>query len=139
MPFFSCFFCWISKILVEPKFLEARFSWDQNFRPNRSENKPTLQRNWVFATNSHFLIPLSLQPDKFDPLIFKTIYSVRSKNLSLKYQKSTPSVCKDKRIRKLSLWQNLNYFDLDQGTIEMFRKTDISWMSLATIPAGRNQ
>ena len=43
----------------------------------------TFKRNWVIATNSSFLITLSLQP-----LIFQTIHSV-------KYQKSTSLGCKD--------------------------------------------
>ena len=34
------------------------------------------------------------------PLIFQTINSIRSNSLSLKYQRFTPSGCKDKGVRK---------------------------------------
>ena len=54
------------------------------------------QRILVFATNSDFLIPISLQPNVVD---LKYMVSVRSNNLSFKYQKFTPSGCKDKGIR----------------------------------------
>ena len=44
------------------------------------------------------------------PWIFQTMNSVRSNNLSFKYQRLTSSVCKDIRIINLSLWQRLNSF-----------------------------
>ena len=40
------------------------------------------------------------------PLIFQTINSVRSNNLSLKYQRFTPTGCRE----NLRLWQKLNSF-----------------------------
>ena len=46
----------------------------------------------VFATNSNFVIPIFLQADVVDQLIFETI------SLTLKYQRLTPSDCKDIRI-----------------------------------------
>jgi len=49
------------------------------------------QRNWVFATNSDFLTPISL--------IFQTMNSVWSNCCSLKYHRFTPSNCKDIGIR----------------------------------------
>ena len=52
---------------------------------------------WVFTTNSDFLIPFSLQPNIVD---VKTMNSVRSNHLSLKYQRFTPSGYKDIGIRK---------------------------------------
>ena len=55
----------------------------------------------MLATNSEFLIPISLKPQRCRPQIFQTINSVRSKNLSLKYQRFRPSGCKDIGIRKL--------------------------------------
>ena len=45
-----------------------------------------MERNLVFATKTDFLI---------SSLIFQTMNCVRSKNLSLKYQRFTPSDCKD--------------------------------------------
>ena len=45
------------------------------------------------ATNSDFPIPISLQCLR--PYLFQTKYTVRSNNLSLKYQKFTPSGSKD--------------------------------------------
>ena len=62
--------------------------------------KQFYQRNWVFATNSDFLIPLSLQPNVLDLRYF--IISVGSNSLSLKYQRFNPSGCKDIGIRKIS-------------------------------------
>ena len=43
-------------------------------------------RNWVFATKSDFIIPMSLQHNVVDcrPLIFQTMNYVRSNNLGLK-------------------------------------------------------
>ena len=51
------------------------------------------ERNWVFAKSSDFLIPISWQPNVLDFACFKLwiLISVRSNNLSLKYQKFTPS------------------------------------------------
>ena len=52
-------------------------------------------RNWVFATNSDFLIPISLDCNVVNLLIFQTISSVRSNNISLKYQRFTTLGFKD--------------------------------------------
>ena len=57
------------------------------------------ERNWVFVTNSTFLISISLLPNVVD-LIFQTMNSVRPNNLSLKYQRFTSSDCKDLGIRQ---------------------------------------
>ena len=48
------------------------------------------------------------------PQLFQTMNSVRSNNLSLKYQRFTitSSGSKDIGVRKLSLWQRLNSFDI---------------------------
>ena len=48
-----------------------------------------------FETNSDFLILLSLIPDVVWPLIFQTMNSAGSNNLGLKFQRFTPSGCKD--------------------------------------------
>ena len=62
-----------------------------------------LVRNRVFATNSDFLIPISVQSDVVWPFIFKIINFVRSNSLSLKYHRFMPSGSKDIGIRKFSL------------------------------------
>ena len=49
----------------------------------------------VSATNSYFLIPISLH--------LQTINSVRLNSLSLKYKRFTPSSCKDRGIRRFKL------------------------------------
>ena len=59
------------------------------------------------ALPSDFLICVSLCPILF---IFQTMNYVRSFNLSLKYQRFTPSVEKIKELENLSLWQKLNSF-----------------------------
>ena len=52
--------------------------------------------NWVSATNSDFLIPLSLQPNVVDLRYFTLwIRSVRLSSSSLKYQRFSLSGCKD--------------------------------------------
>ena len=43
-----------------------------------------VEKNWVFATNSDFIISVSLQQNIVWPLIFQTMNFVRSNNLSLK-------------------------------------------------------
>ena len=50
------------------------------------------QRNWVLVTNSNFLIPISLQShdETGDIKLW-----IRSRNLSLTYQRFTSSGCKD--------------------------------------------
>ena len=67
--------------------------------------KIIMQRNWVFATNSNFLIPISMQPDVanlwyFKPLIFQTCIIWSNRIHSLKYLRFTTLGCKDKGIRK---------------------------------------
>ena len=61
---------------------------------------PQQQRNWVLATNSDFLIPISLQPAVVDLSYFRLSIS---NTLILKYQRFTSSVWKYIRIRKVEL------------------------------------
>ena len=58
-----------------------------------------LQGNWVFVTYTYFLIPIFLEP-MVRPKIFQTMNSVGSTDLILKYNRFTPSCCKDLSIRK---------------------------------------
>ena len=48
----------------------------------------TMQRNWVIATNSNFLIPISLQS-------FQIWINLSNRIYNLKYLGSIPSGCKD--------------------------------------------
>ena len=48
------------------------------------------QRHFI-ATNSDFIIPISLQPNVVDLKYFQTLNSGRSNNLSLKYKRFTQS------------------------------------------------
>ena len=57
-------------------------------------------RNWVFATNSNFLILISVQPDGFPTLIFQTEIFWPNRIESLKYLRATTLGCKDIGIRK---------------------------------------
>ena len=71
------------------------------------------QRNWVFVTNSYFLIIVSLQPNvvyRRRVLDILNLNSGRSNNLSLKYQRFTPSSSTDIGIRKLKVVEKLNSF-----------------------------
>ena len=56
------------------------------------------ERNLLFSANSDFIIPISLDYDK--PLKFQTMTFVRSKNISLKYQRFTTLGSKDIGNRK---------------------------------------
>ena len=47
------------------------------------------------GTNSDFLIPISLDSNLVKPLKFQTMTSVRSNNISLKYQRFTTLGLKD--------------------------------------------
>ena len=64
-----------------------------------------MERLWkdleVFATNSDFIIPISLKHDVVD-LWYELCY------LGLKYQRFTPSGCKDMGSENLSSLQKLN-------------------------------
>ena len=66
----------------------------------RSGSRIIRQRNWVCATNSNFLIPISLQPDSV-VFLFQTYIIWYNRIHCLKYLRSTTSGCKDIRIRKL--------------------------------------
>ena len=57
------------------------------------------ERNSVFATNYDFLIRIFTSLCR-KPLIFQTMNSDRSSNLSLKYHRFSSSGCKDIRIGK---------------------------------------
>jgi len=60
------------------------------------------QRNWVLATNSDFLIPISFEPYIINLWYFKLIFSnLSNRSHSLKCQMSTPLDYKDIGIRKL--------------------------------------
>ena len=58
------------------------------------------ERNWVFATNSNLLIPISLQADGANLWYFKLILILSISINSLKYLRSTTLAYKDIKIRK---------------------------------------
>ena len=64
----------------------------KQWKKGKFHQKVCEQRNWVCVTISFILILISFHPNN--------IHSVTLKNLSLKYQSSTPSGCKDIGIRK---------------------------------------
>ena len=59
----------------------------------RTQIVTRLQRNWIFATNSNFLIHV------VDLSYFKLWILVRSNSPGWKYRRVTPSGCKDKGIK----------------------------------------
>ena len=63
-----------------------------------------MQRNWVFVTNSTFLISISLLPNVVD------LWYFRLWNLSLKYQRFTSSDCKDIGIRQFEFVKKKTQF-----------------------------
>ncbi len=70
------------------------------------------QRNWVFATNSDFLIPISLDSNLVKPLTFQTMTSVKSYNISLKYQRFTTLGSKDIGMRKTEFVARIQWIQL---------------------------
>ena len=59
----------------------------------------------VLATNSNFLVPISLQTDRVSFQYFK-LYTLRSDiTHNFKYQRSTTTDCKD--IENQSVWQKI--------------------------------
>ena len=56
--------------------------------------------HWVFITNIDVLIPIIFATQCRRPKIFQTMSSVRSNNVSLKYQRPTPPGWTDIGIRK---------------------------------------
>jgi len=90
------------------------------------------QRNWVFATNSDFLIVIYNLATRFPrPLIFQNINSGRSKSLSLKYQRFTPSGCKDIGVRKCKFVAKTQFLSENENTkiFDGFESEDI-WISV---------
>ena len=63
------------KTKLEEKVNDSDCDW-----PNQ-EKVWIEQRNWVFATNSDFLITISLEPNVVDLRYFETMKSVKSNNL----------------------------------------------------------
>ena len=78
---------------------------------------------WVFATNSDILIPIFLQPNVSQTLDISNINSVRSNNISLKYQRYTQSGCTVIGGRKyyfVAKTQFLNQNDLTKRFVKSF-------------------
>ena len=73
------------------------------------------QKNWVFATNSNFITPISSQSHCINLCYFRLFWSNRIH--SLKYQSSTTSCCKKIEMRKsefvakTQLLRNIYYFN----------------------------
>ena len=66
------------------------------------------QRKWVFATNSNFVITISLQHQCRRSLLFQTMNSVSSNSLSFEYQRLASSGCRDIGVKNSSLWKIRN-------------------------------
>ena len=60
----------------------------------------SIKRNWLFATNSDFLIPISLEPYVVNLWYFNFLIFLSKKSHSLKFQRFTTLESKDIRIRK---------------------------------------
>ena len=73
------------------------------FKESLSAYQNMYAKELSFSHKHWFSIPCILATQCRRPLIFQTINYVRPKNLSFKYQRSTPSDCKDICIRKFEL------------------------------------
>jgi len=93
--YMSCVSCYQSgksefKVLTPfPGFLQAQTKHGRSW-----------ERNWVFATNSEFLIPISLEPNVVNLWYFKLIIIWSNRIHSLKYLRSTTLESKDKVFKK---------------------------------------
>ena len=108
LVFFSWFTThWLIKIAKshwtiqrkKAKFMEITGTalWQRSFSSFNSAHKYE-KRKWVFATNSDFLIAISLQPNFVNLRYFKLW--IMLDQIGLKYHRFTSSGCKDIGIRK---------------------------------------
>ena len=91
---------------------ECRENWGRMEKNNQGRMDEKWKKNgkkWR-KKETEFLNPYSFITQCSKPLIFQIINSVRSNNVSLKYQNSIPLGYKDIRFKSLSLWQRLKSF-----------------------------
>jgi len=84
--------------------------------------KELLERNWVFAAISNFLTPISLQHNVVDLRYIKLwilFHQIKS-NLSLKYERFTPTGCKDIWIIKSEFVVKTHFLSLTFHLIMIF-------------------
>ena len=77
-----------------------------------------VSRNWVFATNSNFLISMFLQPDGVSLWYFK-LRLFENRIHSLKYLRFT-TLCCIFGSENMSLWQGLNSLMLSKKALKYF-------------------
>ena len=88
-------------IILNIKGLRHRVAKIQGLENQRLGQKLIYIHIWVFATNSDFCIHISWQLNVVNLwYLIQTLNSVRSSNLSLKYQRFTLSGCKNIWITK---------------------------------------
>ena len=85
--------------LQKPHSAHIMISLQTLVRQNGQIYSMRMQRNWVLATISNFLIPFSLQLNVVDLGYYILLILLDKLTLSLTYQKFTPSGFKDKGIR----------------------------------------
>ncbi len=78
----------------------------------------SVERKWVFATNSKIIIPTFVQPDVEELWYLKLWIIWNNESLSLKYERFTTSGFKEIGIRKFEfaattqfLWKNLQHYN----------------------------
>ena len=103
--FISFFFCFLFLFRI------GRILMHYFFRPF-SPFIERVQRNWVFATNLNFLIPISLQFDKVHIWYFKLIlFNIKAFIVwNIKYV--LHQIVNIYELKYQSLWQRLNSFAL---------------------------
>ena len=85
------------------------FNLTWNFIKKNFTSDKSKQQNWVCATNSAFITPISLQPDVVNTWSFK-LWIMLDQKVCLKCTRFRPPSYKEIRIRNLSLWQKLSSF-----------------------------
>ena len=84
--------------------------WTSLFKEQIIFQEWTMKRNWVFATNSNFLIPISLQPDGVGLWYFKLTLFDLKEIIVWNIWGLWHCVAMILGLEKMSLWQILNSF-----------------------------
>ena len=101
---------WVIKRRAFKKKQKVFVLIEKNHFANFDSNKIRLERNWVFATNSTFLIPISLQPDNLNLWYFKLTLFNPTAFIVWNIKGLPHWVATILNLENQSLWQKLNSF-----------------------------
>ena len=99
--FCSCFICKQIIFYIIKHLKPCRFSW---LKCNN------VQRNWAFATNSNFLIPISMQLEGVNRCYFNFKVFDLKELIVWNFKGLRPQAAKIYGLETLSLWQKFSFF-----------------------------